>query len=149
MNYDAIVHLNPEELKLVNNVNQGYIFQESLFKSRWQDRSHLTCFSTSTGSLERQWRETATLGGVMHLSPRWTPKVGQVDHVCRSNPLRDTQAKLEKPQGPTQAFLLPLQTRRGEELWKAMGSSPMGSAQPLPEPRHLCIPAHIWHFQAT
>lgn len=124
VNYDAVVDLNSEELKLVNNVNQGHILQASLFKSRWQDRSHLACFSTPTGSLQRQWRETATPEGAMHLSSGWTPKIGQVDHVCRSNPLHNTQAKLGKLQSPTQASWLPLQTRRCGHLWKAMGNTP-------------------------
>lgn len=144
VNYDAVVDLNSEELKLANNINQGHILQASLFKSRWQGGSHLTCFSPSTGFLQRQWKETATPEGEMHLSPRWTPKIGQADHVCRSNPLHDTQAKLGKPQGPTQASWLPLQTRRGGYLWKAMGSAPQSFPVGV-----LGVHAHIRHFQAT
>lgn len=33
MNYDAIVQLNPEEIKLVNNANQGYILQGYILPS--------------------------------------------------------------------------------------------------------------------
>lgn len=87
---------------------------------------------------------------MMHLSPKQTPKTGQVGHA-EGVPMYITksQTKLGKPEGITQAPTLPLQTRRGGHLWKPCRASLQAVKICSPSLGTLEYMPHIKHFQAA